>query len=480
MRAYKSSKPVDPRLRYRRDFERAEFVFFGAEVRRGFHCFVPGDFAAGVAGFAADDAGHGRFGDVLCFVDRIAAADAVDQVGVLELIRRADRFAVAPSVAFGGRNDVCTIAVAAAALDKLADDILAAVDLPALADHGETVRVFVLNREVIEDVTVAFARSSLATAEAGDCLHRMRAEDPVHDVEIVHVLLNNMIAAEPGEIVPVLELPLDVAPAGLAVDDPDLAAVPVAFGEDDFADRSVVNALDRFLIVGRMAALRARGDAEFLFLGEPARFHHHFHARNVDRRGLLHENVFARLDRRLQMDGAKVRRSGENHVIDLGNGKQFLVSIPTDEVALFRNAQADALKLTVAVIDTLFKHVGERGDLDVLVFDLRALFDIFSVVTGLGIDDLGARSDGVEQRPGAASATTDESDLHLEIIGARGVNLRDAERRECRRTDDGRRLQKVAAGNGWRPRGATVVVHMVHLAMKGQREGSCKLERLLM
>ena len=94
--------------------------------------------------------------------------------------------------------------------------------------------------------------------------------DPVHDVEIVDVLLDDVIAGEPGEVVPVADLPLDVAPPRLAVDDPDFAAVPVGFGVRDVADCAVVDALDRFAIVGRVAALGAGDDAETFFFGQLA------------------------------------------------------------------------------------------------------------------------------------------------------------------------------------------------------------------
>ena len=52
-----------------RDFKGSELVFFRAEVGCGFHRLVPGYFLAAVAGFAAEDAGHGAFGDVLGFVE---------------------------------------------------------------------------------------------------------------------------------------------------------------------------------------------------------------------------------------------------------------------------------------------------------------------------------------------------------------------------------------------------------------------------
>ena len=146
----------------------------------------------------------------------------------------------------------------------LPHDVLAAVDLAALAEHGHAVRILVLDGEVVVDVAVAVAAAHLPAAEAGHGADGMRAEDPVHDVQVVDVLLDDVVAGEPGEVVPVAELPLHVAPARLAVDDPDLPAVPVALGVEDLADRAVVDALDRLAVARVVPALRAGGDAEAL------------------------------------------------------------------------------------------------------------------------------------------------------------------------------------------------------------------------
>src|SRR4051812_11560675 len=73
---------IFPWPRDRRHLKRPELVLFWSEVSGGFHRIVPRYFLAAVAGFAAEDAGHCAFGDVLGFVKRLAVADAGDQVGV--------------------------------------------------------------------------------------------------------------------------------------------------------------------------------------------------------------------------------------------------------------------------------------------------------------------------------------------------------------------------------------------------------------
>src|SRR5262249_19306060 len=87
------------------------------------------------------------------------------------------------------------------------------------------------------------------------------AGDPAHDVEVVDVLLDDVVAAEPGVAVPVVDLESDVAHAGLAVALPQDALVPVAAAGDDVADLSIGQPLDRLNVGELVAALRSGGDA---------------------------------------------------------------------------------------------------------------------------------------------------------------------------------------------------------------------------
>ena len=60
----------------------------------------------------------------------------------------------------------------------------------------------------------------------------MRAEHPVRDVDVVDVLLDDVIAGEPGEVEPVADLPLRVGPLGLARARPEAALVPEDLAAD--------------------------------------------------------------------------------------------------------------------------------------------------------------------------------------------------------------------------------------------------------
>jgi len=76
----------------------------------------------------------------------------------------------------------------------------------------------------------------------------------------VDVLLDDMVAAEPDEVVPVVELVGHIGHVGLARVEPDAAAVPVDTQGCYVADGAVVNLLDRLLVAELVAALRAGDD----------------------------------------------------------------------------------------------------------------------------------------------------------------------------------------------------------------------------
>ena len=128
--------------------------------------------------------------------------------------------------------------------------------------------VLVFHCEMVEDVAMFGPRADLPTAQAGDGTNRVIAQDPVHDVQVVDVLFDDVISGEPREVVPVSQLPFHVAPAFLARNDPDLATVPVALGVEDIADRPVLDASNCLLVAFQMSTLGPGGDSQSLLLGQ--------------------------------------------------------------------------------------------------------------------------------------------------------------------------------------------------------------------
>src|SRR5262249_51527795 len=98
--------------------------------------------------------------------------------------------------------------------------------------------------------------------------------EPIDDVEIVNVLLDDVITANPDEVIPIAhlvfhfrELTVKVClqfEPGMA---PGASAVPVGTGGDKLADRAVLEALERFVVADLMMPLQSDAHGQFLLLG---------------------------------------------------------------------------------------------------------------------------------------------------------------------------------------------------------------------
>ena len=152
-------------------------------------------------------------------------------------------------------------APALGALHVLGDAVPAATDVAALAEHVAAVGVFVLDGVVVENLAVVDAGANLAAAQPL-ATHRVSALDPVDDIEVMDVLLVDVVAAQPDEVVPVAHLVLHFGELAtgplfkaLSITHPNAAAVPVGTRGDDVADGPILDALDDFLITQLMMPL---------------------------------------------------------------------------------------------------------------------------------------------------------------------------------------------------------------------------------
>src|SRR5208283_3388327 len=85
----------------------------------------------------------------------------------------------------------------------------------------------------------------------------MTVHDPVADVEVMDVLLADIIAAEPGEVIPVVDLEFHLGHALATTAIPNAVAVPVGLQEDESAERAAVDLVDGLDELGRVTALEA-------------------------------------------------------------------------------------------------------------------------------------------------------------------------------------------------------------------------------
>ena len=177
----------------------------------------------------------------------------------------------------------------------------------------------------------------------------MHAAEPVADVEVVDVLLDDVIAAEPVEVVPVAHLVFHFGLAGLADADPEAGAVPVDAGEEDVADLAVLDAGDGFLIARIVMPLQADGDHQVLLLRLFVGGEHAADAGPVDGDRLLHEDVLAGFDGGFEVQRAEAGRRGQDHQVDAAVDR-LLVGVEADELALGRARRCLSFRRTAACL----------------------------------------------------------------------------------------------------------------------------------
>ena len=215
--------------------------------------------------------------------------------------------------------------------DRLRNVVLTALDLAGHAHDVHAVRELVVDGEVVVALAVLGLADHLPAAHA-DGPNGVGADGPAGHVQVVHVLLDDVVAAEPEEVVPVADLVFGVRPAGLALVGPDRALIPVDLAADDVADRSVVNSLQAFDVSRLMPALGAGDDGKSLPGGFVVGGQHLADAGAVNRDGLLGKEVLAGLDRRLDVLGTEAGRGRQHDQVAAVD--DFLISVEADEAAI--------------------------------------------------------------------------------------------------------------------------------------------------
>ena len=157
-------------------------------------------------------------------------------------------------------------------------------------------------------------------------------QHPAGAIQVVHEGLRHVVAGEPMKVVLVAGLELDFGKTGRARIQHVGRAQEVLLDGDDFADGSVVDALDGFAVAGVVAALQARHDREPFLTSRLARFADHLDAGRVDGVRLFDEHVLAGLDRGLHMQRVELGGVGNQH--DVAALDDLLVSVETGETVV--------------------------------------------------------------------------------------------------------------------------------------------------
>ena len=261
--------------------------------------------------------------------------------------------------------------------------------MTALAQERGAIGIGVFEGVVVEDFAVFFLGADLATAHAMS-LNRVGVLHPIGDVQVVDVLLGDVIAAQPVEVVPIAHLELELGLPFLARVNPNATVVPVGTDQVDVAESAIVQALHGLQVARLVMTLQADADLQVLFLGFLGCGENAADSGTIDGHGFLHEHVFTLADSLLEMLRAKSRGRCQNDHVGQRDG--LLVTIETDELPVSRHVYLSALGGLQAVEGT-----GE------------------SVLEGVGHGhELDARDiEGLVGCAGTTAAATDEGDLDL-------------------------------------------------------------------
>jgi hypothetical protein len=174
-------------------------------------------------------------------------------------------------------------------------------------------RILVIDAHAVPHFAVIRPRESPARTEGRD---RIDVHDPVHHVDVVHSLLDDLVAAEPDEVHPVVELILGIAHALGPRAVPDASRAVAGRGPDDVADRTLANLLHGADVVRLPAILRAGDDGRAAGDRLVVRLQADAISRRIDAGRLLGEDMLPRLDRLSHIRGPKAGRHGQEHDVD--------------------------------------------------------------------------------------------------------------------------------------------------------------------
>ena len=178
-----------------------------------------------------------------------------------------------------------------------------------------------------------------------------------------------MVAGEPCEVQPVLELPCHVIPFRLTWVHPKSALVPVNLATEDLTNGSRMNTLDCLNVASLVAALCSGDNSQALLLCDSGCCNNLANTIRIDRYRLFHEDVLTCFDSGLEVVRAEPWRRRQNHVVTVGC-KDFLVSIPARECCVICELCTGSmlsLEATSQFLDTLWEQVTKSNNFHIWV-----------------------------------------------------------------------------------------------------------------
>ena len=204
--------------------------------------------------------------------------------------------------------------------------IRATIELPNRTVHVHAIVVRVVHAE---KVVLIACRTPYPRTHA-DRLDGRLSQDPQHRVEMVDVLLDNDVAGQPGPVDPVTNHVFHLRPARLPGPIPQGPLVAKRTNRRDVANRTVAHAFADFDARQLATQLCAGQHREAQTRGAIGGRQDGVHARNVDRKRFLEEDVLTRINGGSKVHRPEMRRRGVEHHVDAGV-EEFLVSVKTDE-----------------------------------------------------------------------------------------------------------------------------------------------------
>src|SRR5690606_12861269 len=204
--------------------------------------------------------------------------------------------------------------------------------MSALAVHDGAVGIMVFDIMVIEYLSVLFPRPDLASTHTHG-LNRIGILEPVHHVDVVNVLFNDVFAAKPVEIIPVSPLVFHFALTGLPLINPNAVAVPVHLTGSDVTNHSVACSFYEFAIGILVVTLQSYHDIEFLLFRDCSHFKNLLHTSRVCRHRFFHKDVLTLLDGLLKMYRTESGRRSQDD--DVGEGYGLKIRVEANELRVF-------------------------------------------------------------------------------------------------------------------------------------------------